>query len=167
MSSRNTLEVLVDGLRSAHAIEMRALELLERQAERLVDFPEVQHQARRHAHETRGQIRRLEECLDSLGEEPSAIRDATLSLAGNIVASVHASARDEILTQTFANYAFEHYEIAVYRALIVLADEEGLAGTVDLLRSSLREEERMANWIGKHIEDVTRLYLAWEERHAA
>jgi ferritin-like metal-binding protein YciE len=78
----------------------------------------------------------------------------------------HAMAGDEILKNTFANNAFEHYEIAAYKSLLALCKQAG----IDLsgpLTASLREEEQMAAWIDGHVEAVTLQYLAQEERAAA
>jgi ferritin-like metal-binding protein YciE len=160
-------DLFIVGLRNAHAMESQALELMERQSERLGDFPEVQQQARAHAEDTRRQMQRLEECLQSMNESHSTAKDTAMSMFGNMMALSHAAAGDEILKNTFANYAFEHYEIAAYKSLIALAQDCGETRAVTPLETSLREEERMAHWIGRNIESVTRLYVSWEQRRAA
>jgi ferritin-like metal-binding protein YciE len=167
MPSRAARHLLIVGLRNAHAMESQAHELMQRQAERLDDFPQVQARLRQHVAETQEQIRRLEKCLDDCGEAPSGIKDALLSLLGNVTAFGHALAGDEILKNTFANHAFEHYEIAAYKALLTLARQAGLPQIGHLLQASLQEEERMAAWLDGHIEEVTLAYLAREERRAA
>lgn len=68
---------------------------------------------------------------------------------------------------TFANEAFEHYEIAAYKALLTLADAAGVQAASSDLRQSLAEEERMAEWIDSDIRDITMSDLAREERRAA
>ena len=50
------------------------------------------------------------------------MKDAMLAASANIMAMVHAMAGDEILKNTFANNAFEHYEIAAYKSLLVLCE---------------------------------------------
>ena len=37
---------------------------------------------------------------------------------GNLAAIGHAVMQDEVMKNTFASYAFEHFEIASYRALM-------------------------------------------------
>jgi ferritin-like metal-binding protein YciE len=167
MPSQTAREVFVVGLRNAHAIESQALELMERQSERMTDFPQVQEKARAHAEETRAQMRRLEECLNALGEDRSVLKDTAMSLLGNMAAMGHAVAGDEILKNTFANYAFEHYEIASYKSLLTIARDAGFSNAAVMLQTSLEEEERMAAWIGSNIEQITRMYLSREERRAA
>lgn len=166
-SNNKARDLFVVGLRNAHAMEVQARELMERQSERLGDFPKVESRVRQHLDETNAQIRRLEQCLDSLGESTSSIKDTAMSFAANMAAMGHAAASDEILKNTFANNAFEHYEIAAYKSLLTLADRAGAAGAANPLQQSLKEEEQMAQWIDDNIADVTLSYLAKEERQAA
>jgi ferritin-like metal-binding protein YciE len=166
-SNNKARDLFVVGLRNAHAMEVQARELMERQSERLDDFPKVKSRVRQHLDETNAQIRRLEQCLDSLGESHSTVKDAALSFVGNLAAMGHAVAPDEILKNTFANNAFEHYEIAVYKSLLALADRAGATSAAGQLQQSLTEEERMAQWIDDNVADVTLSYLAKEERKAA
>jgi ferritin-like metal-binding protein YciE len=166
MTSQTARDLFVTGLRNAHAMERQAEELMERQSERTSDYPEVQGRLREHLEETRNQIARLDRCLEACGETASTLKDATLSFMGNMAAMGHAMAGDEILKNTFANNAFEHYEIAAYKSLIALAKEAGIDAD-GLLRQSLREEEEMAEWIDSHIEDVTLAYLSREVAETA
>jgi ferritin-like metal-binding protein YciE len=64
-------DVFIVGLRNAHAMEVQARELMERQSERLSDYPEVQAKVKQHLAETNQQLGRLEQCLDECGEVPS------------------------------------------------------------------------------------------------
>lgn len=159
-------DLLIDGLRNAHAMEKQAQELMERQSERTGDYPEVQARLRKHLEETKQQMSRLEDCLRQLGEKESAFKDMTTAMSANLAAMAHAFAGDEILKNTFANNGFEHYEIAAYKSLLALCERAG----VDLsapLTASLREEEEMASWIDSHLKDVTLQYLAKEEHAMA
>jgi ferritin-like metal-binding protein YciE len=146
-------------------MESQAHELLERQAGRLDDFPEVRERITKHLEETRMQLERLERCLSSMDSSSSTIKDSALSFGGNLTAMAHAMAGDEILKNTFANSAFEHYEIAAYKSLLALAKEAGVEHRE--LEQSLQEEERMADWIDEHVEPITMEYLHLEERNAA
>src|SRR5215203_3698268 len=71
---------------------------------------------------------------------------------------------DEILKDTFANHAFEAFEIAAYKSLITMAEATGNIQFVAALRQSLQEEERMRQWIEDNVEKVTRMYLEREAR---
>ncbi len=166
MTGQKARDLLVTGLRNAHAMETQARELMERQSERTRDFPQVQAKLRGHLEETRQQLKRLEQCLQQCGESESTLKDTAMSTMGNLSAVMNAMAGDEILKNTFANNAFENYEIAAYKSLLTLSRRAG----VDLstkLQASLREEEEMAAWIDSHVEDVTLQYLEQEEHAAA
>lgn len=73
-------DIFVVGLRNAHAMEVQARELMERQSERLDDYPEVKTKVAAHLQETNEQLRRLEQCLEACGESSSSLKDTTQSL---------------------------------------------------------------------------------------
>jgi ferritin-like metal-binding protein YciE len=69
-----------------------------------------------------------------------------------------------VVKNTFANFAFEHYEIASYVSLLTLADIVGHGPARSALSESLKEERAMAQWIADHIEATTKRFV---ERSAA
>jgi ferritin-like metal-binding protein YciE len=150
--------LLIKGLRNAHAMETRGRALMERQSERTTDFPQIQAKLCQHLIETREQLKRLEECLHACGEGASPLKDAAMSTMANVTAMAHAMAGEEILKDTFANNAFEHYEIAAYKSLLALSEQAGVDLSVPL-QTSLCEEQEMADWIDQHVKDVTLQYL--------
>jgi len=60
---------------------------------------------------------------------------------------------------TFANFAFEHYEIASYSSLLILAEVAGDTSARIALNTSLREEREMAQWIADHLDDTVRRFV--------
>ena len=151
--------VFVTGLKNAHALENQALELMNRQVERIENYPDIKTKLQEHIQETHNQIARLEKILESLGESRSVLKDNALSLTGNLAAFAHSLTQDEILKNSIANFAFENFEIASYKSLIQLADETGHSDAAEPLRETLREEQQMAQWIDGHLADVTHTYL--------
>ncbi|MFH5926068.1 ferritin-like domain-containing protein [Roseomonas xinghualingensis] len=154
----NARDLYVTGLVNARALETQAIELLSRQVERLESYPEVEQVLRRHITESEQQRDRLDAILENLGTSNSSIKDFITGLMGNMAALSHAPMQDEILKNTFANYAFEHFEIASYKGLLVLADIAGDTQAPTALRQSLQEEERMAQWCADNLEHVVRKY---------
>jgi len=148
-------------------MEVQARELMERQSERLGDYPEVQQKVTEHLRETNAQLKRLEECLKACGESTSSLKDTVQSVVANTMAIAHSMAGDEILKNTFANNAFEHFEIAAYKSLLALCGPAGAESSRPALEMSLREEERMASWIDANVQKVTMQYVAQEQRRAA
>jgi ferritin-like metal-binding protein YciE len=160
-------DLFVTGLRNAHAMEVQARELMERQSERLDAYPEVKSKVSAHLQETNQQLQRLEQCLEACGESTSSLKDTTQSVMANMQAMAHAMAGDEILKNTFANEAFENFEIAAYKSLLTLCGAAGVASAKAPLEQSLAEEQRMASWIDSNVEKITMQYLANEQRQAA
>jgi ferritin-like metal-binding protein YciE len=149
----------ITGLRNAHALEHQALGVIDRQLDRLENFPEVADRLSLHRRETEQQIVRLDEILGEFNETPSGLKDSVLGMMGNMAAIGHAAAEDEILKNAFANCALENFEIASYRSLIVMAEESGFPAGITALQESLREEQAMARWCEDSIEQITRKYL--------
>jgi ferritin-like metal-binding protein YciE len=156
-------DIFVVGLRNAHSMEMQAKEQMERQTQRLTDYPEVRARVAQHLEETTAQLQRLEQCLEACGEQPSAFKDVAQALLGNTMALASAMAGDEILKNTFSNNAFEHFEIAAYKSLLAMCGPAGADTARPLLELSLSEERRMADWIDDNIEKITQQYLQAEQ----
>ncbi|ACL56485.1 ferritin-like domain-containing protein [Methylobacterium nodulans] len=149
----------VTALKNTHALELQALQIMERQVERLERYPEMEAALRRHITETHGQRDRLEQALAALGEKPSALKEGVLGLMGNLAALAHTPAQDEILKNAFANRAFENYEAAAYDSLITIAEAAGQTGALSGFQQSLKEELAMAQTVADLVKPTTRRYL--------
>lgn len=151
--------IYVTALKNTHALELQALQIMERQVERLENYPEMEAALRRHIKETHGQRDRLEEALSSLGDSPSALKEGFLGFVGNMMAIAHVPAQDEILKNAFANQAFENFEIAAYTSLLTLGEAAGQATHKAAFTLSLREEEGMAKAVADLVAPTTKRYL--------
>lgn len=163
-SADTARSVFVTGLKNIHGVEHQALALIDRQLDHLTNYPQVADRLRLHRTETEQQIDRIEEILDGLGEQRSVLKEAGLSLSGNLAALAHVFAPDEILKNHFANFAFENFEAASYKSLITVAEAGTFVSAVPLLTTSLGEEQAMATWIDEHNAGLTLHYL---ERRSA
>lgn len=159
-----TRDIFVTGLRNAHAMENQALSIMKPQLERIENYPEVGAKLEQHIRETEGQIARIEEILDGLGEDHSTLKDMALSFTGAMAALGHTIAGDEILKNSFANFAFENFEMAAYKSLITIAEHGGYGGAVQGLEANLREEQLMAAWLDENIAAVTTKFVSLKER---
>ncbi len=155
-------EIYISGLRNAHALEEQAVQLLSRQVERLEHYPAMTERMRQHIEESRVQQSRLEQILDRLGTSHSSLKDMVTGFMGNMAAISHAVTQDEVLKNSFANFAFEHFEIATYKALLEMSDAVGDGQAAALLRQSLDEEVRMSHWIDQHLPETVRTYMRLE-----
>lgn len=160
MAEEIVREVFVTGLRNAHAMENQALSIMKPQLERIENYPELAAKLNQHIRETEGQIARIEEVLGGLDEDHSTLKDVALSFTGAMAAMGHSMAGDEVLKNSFANFAFENFEMASYRSLITVADAGGFTQAVDALRANLAEEEGMAAWLEDNLAAVTKKFLA-------
>lgn len=152
--------IFVTGVRNAHALEKEALQIMSRQVERLENYPELEAVLRRHIDETKQHEQRIDEILDGLGTDRSLLKDLATSLVGNMAAISHVPMPDEILKNTFANHAFENFEIASYKSLIAMAEAAGHQRFVPALQQTLKEEENAARQINELIVPITQKYLA-------
>ena len=152
-------EIYHTGLRNQHALEMTAIELTERQVERLEHYPEMAARLREHHVESQEQARRIEAILERHQTSSSSAKNAVTSVMGNVAAALHVPASDEVLKNTFANFAFEHQEIAAYTSLIAMAEKLGDFASVAPLKHSLDEEQAMADWIKSHIVPTTERFM--------
>src|SRR5690606_30489024 len=163
MATTTAQHLFITGLKNAHAMENQALSIMKPQASRIENYPEVEAQLNRHIAETEGQIARLDSVLDTLGSDKSGLKDMAMSLAGSFAAVGHTVAPDEIVKNSFANYAFENYEIAAYKSLITLARESGNLDAIPALEQNLAEEVAMAEWLDANIETVTLKFSSLKE----
>lgn len=139
-------DVFVTGLKNGHAVEDQAPALVDRQIDRARNFTEVAERFKAHRLETEGQTLRLETLPDGFDEEPSGLKDAALSLGGDLAAISHGFAEDEVLRKAFVNSAFE---TASCRALVLPAESVGYSAACGPLADTLQEEARMARWVDK------------------
>ena len=155
--------LFITGLKDAHGVEHQALALIDRQLNIVANYPEVADMLRKHRAETEGQLARLDEILDSFDTKASLVKATALSITGNLAALAHVPAPDAIIKNSFANHAFEHFEMAAYTGLLTLADIGGHARAVPLLQQTLDEETRMADWTLSSLPGIVRKYVARRE----
>ena len=155
----NVKETLADWLRDAYAMETQAVEMLERQSERLEHYPTLLAKVREHTEVTKHQADRVRQCLKILGTDTSSIKTGVGMLLGNMQSMSGVFAGDEVVKAGIFSYAFEQWEIANYRALIAAAEDAGEMEIRRLCEESLREEEEMASWLHTELPQITQTFL--------
>ncbi|CAD7032355.1 ferritin-like domain-containing protein [Pseudorhizobium halotolerans] len=158
-----TREIFVTGLKNAHTMENQALSIMKPQVSRIENYPEVARRLEEHIRETEGQMTRLEELLQQLDESHSSMKDMALSFTGSMAAMGHTIAGDEIVKNSFANFAFENYEIAAYKSLLTVAELGGFQSATSALQANLQEEQNMAKWIDDNLRTVTTRFVELRE----
>lgn len=161
--SSDPMQQLHSWLKDAHAMEEQAEQMLTAQAKRLEHYPKLQARITQHIDETKSQAARLEECLESMDTSTSTMKDLGGKFAAMGQAIGGSMAPDEVVKGSVASYAFEHFEIANYRALIAAADQLGEIRIKEVCESILQEELAMAKWLEDNLDDVTRAFLTRSE----
>jgi ferritin-like metal-binding protein YciE len=101
--------------------------------------------------------------LAGLNEDHSSLKDMALSFTGAMAAMGHTIAGDEILKNSFANFAFENFEMAAYKSLLTVAESGGYAAATSALQANLAEEKAMAQWLDDNLVSVTTRFLSLRE----
>ena len=138
-------DLMVTELQELHSAETQLLSAMPALL-KAVTSPELLDGMTRHMQETEGQVRRLEEVLSQLGEQPgrrhSRAAEALLTEVREIAQMPgNSDVKDAALLA--AQKKFEHVEIACYGTAVTHARQAGNQQAADLLAQSLDEEERM------------------------
>lgn len=153
-------ETLATWLKDAHAMKVARIQNLERQAERYEDFPELKSKLSEHIGTGKNQVEELELCLEKLGADTSAIKDAATRVASRLQNWTTSAAPDEVVKNCIANDAFAEFEAASFESLSVAAAQCGEQQIAEVC-SRMRDREReAADWFQSEIPRITRGYLA-------
>ena len=115
-----------------------------------------------HLEETRGQLQKLECCIEDHGGTPSSLKDAGAMFMANMQALGGAFMADEVIKGSIVSYTFEHLEIGCYRSLIGAAEELGETETARACTEILRQEEAMAGWLEQRLAELSREFVRRE-----
>ena len=160
MSGSNaTKELYLQGLRDAHALEVQAVQIMSRQVERLENYPDVKAGLQRHIRESEEQKTRIEQIMQAHGTSASTLKETVTGLVGNAAAIGHAFTSDEVIKNSFANYAYEHLEQAAYMSLIAMAEAAGDQQHIPLLQQNLDQEIAFGKACGELVVPTTKRYM--------
>jgi ferritin-like metal-binding protein YciE len=160
LNPENARELMLTGLRNAHGLEQQAIEMLERNLERLEHYPQLRARIQQHLEESRQQQAMVRQCLEQLGDSPSTLKDTVMGMAQNMQMMMHSAASDEVLKNSLAGYAFEHFEIASYKALAVMARAAREPRVEELAMTILQQEQAMADWLDENLPEVVEEHIA-------
>ena len=149
-------DMLIAWLNDAHAMEKGIAEALEAQVKAAADHPEVQTGIQRHLETTKNHVQLVEQCLNELGEKPSAVKSGLASVTSKAQGLMMGGAKDDLVKSSLNDYAAEHMEIASYRALRLAAEEVGNAFIVGVCDQILQDEQAMASWLEQQMPALVR-----------
>jgi ferritin-like metal-binding protein YciE len=141
-ASKGLEDLFLDGLKDIYYAEKKILKALPKMAKG-AESEEVTAAFEKHRMETEGQVDRLEQVFELIGQSARGKTcpaiDGILEEGSEILDEYQgAPALDAGLVG--AAQAVEHYEIARYGTLIAWAEELGKGDVVDLLNATLEEE---------------------------
>jgi ferritin-like metal-binding protein YciE len=165
---------LAQYLNEAYAKE-RELETALQAHIQITSRPPYKKRLQQHLKETKDHGRQVERRIKAItGGGPGAVE----KIAGQAIGQAKSLAKaplhvirgtgdaEKMLKNAKTEYSSEHEEIATYTAIEALADEVGDKETAKVARGIRRDEERMANFLGRQIPTLTRA-VAREEVPAA
>lgn len=156
-------ENLMDWLRDAHAMEEQAEKMLSATADRLEHYPELKAKILQHLEETRQQAELIRHCIERRGGDTSTTKDAMGKMMAMAQGMSGMFVSDEVVKVSLASYAFEHMEIASYKALIAAAEMVGDGETKRVCEQILPQEEAMAQWLADHLPATVMQFLGRDE----
>jgi len=160
--TRSTTERLLKWLQDAYAMEQEANTMLTATAGRLEHYPELKARIEQHINETRGQSEQVKRCIELLDGSVPSIKGAVASVMATVHAAGNSMMSDEVAKSLGVSYAFEHMEIASYRALVIAAKEAGQTEIADICAAILGQEIAMAEWLIEHQEATILAFLKRE-----
>jgi ferritin-like metal-binding protein YciE len=119
-----------------------------------------------HLKETKDHGRRVERRIKQLGGDPQTLQrlagQATAALKGPLHALRGSGEDERLLKNAKTEYSEEAEEIATYSAIEAFAESVADRETAKLARAIKREEERMQNYLGRLIPQLTRAVVRAE-----
>jgi ferritin-like metal-binding protein YciE len=140
-------------LADAHAIEEQAIALLER-APKLAGHQTLANIYAEHLEQTRDHAEAIEGRLETLGGDPSGVKDAALRLGALNWGAFFQAHPDTPGKLAGFSRAFEHLEIGGYEQLRRVAERAGDEETERLVEGILAQEREAANRIAAHFDEA-------------
>jgi ferritin-like metal-binding protein YciE len=136
-------ELYVDELKDIYSAETQLVKALPKMAKAAVSA-ELRNGFQEHLTQTEGQVTRLEQIFDGLGEKPTGKKCE--GMAGLIKEGGEAAEEDyegDVKDSALIGAAqrVEHYEIAAYGTVRAMAEKLGDEKAVQLLTQTLQEEK--------------------------
>ncbi|WP_225784176.1 ferritin-like domain-containing protein [Xenophilus sp. Marseille-Q4582] len=136
-------ELFVHELSDTYSAEKQMTRSLPKMAKAATD-PELAAAFEAHLEETRGQVARIEELAEAAGLKLKRIKcEGMAGLIEEATSMMDQVQEGPVLDAALIGAAqkAEHYEIASYTSLILMAKKLGLAQAVPLLQETLQEEQ--------------------------
>jgi ferritin-like metal-binding protein YciE len=163
---------LIQYLNEAHAKEKELETALQAHIAMTTRAP-YKKRLRQHLTETKSHARQLERRIKQLGADSRAVKalqEVATTAVGKAVATAKGPVdslrgvgeQEQMLKNAKQEYSEEAKEIATYKSIVAFADKVGDRETAKVARSILREEERMASFLERQIDSLTKAVVQAE-----
>jgi ferritin-like metal-binding protein YciE len=156
----DTRDTVVAWLRDAHAMEAAAVDNIEKNLDRFEEYPSVQQVFREDLEVSRRNTQELENVLERLGADRSALKDMGMKFASSMQPLIAGAARDDVVKHMLAAQAYKHFEVASFRSLSTAAETIGDPQLKAVCDRSVDEKKQLAARYEESLPQVTRDYLA-------
>jgi ferritin-like metal-binding protein YciE len=146
-------------LADAHAVEMQAIQMLERAA-KITEPESLSLLYAEHLQETRGHEQRISDRLDGIGGSRSLLKDAGMRLGALNWGAFFQAQPDTPAKLAGFSYAFEHLEIGGYEQLERVAHRADDSETIGIVDAILAEERAAAEKIAARWDEALDASLA-------
>jgi ferritin-like metal-binding protein YciE len=150
MPIKTPTELFIHDLSDTYSAEKQMTRSLPKLAKAATD-PALAQAFEDHLEETRGQVERIEEIAETAGLKLKRIKcEGMAGLVEETMSMVDQVEEGPVLDAALIGSAqkAEHYEIASYTSLILMATKLGFADAVPLLQATLAEEEATDKRLG-------------------
>ena len=152
-------EHLMHWLRDAHAMEIQAIQAVEDQTDRLLNYPELRNWAQEHVQAAKQHRELIRECIERRGGSTSTIKDVAMAVVGKFQELTGMLMADEVLKNIIGDYSFKHYQIACYKSLIAAAEEASDPETKQVCEDILSTHQQLVDRLLPYIPQATREYM--------
>lgn len=156
----STQKTLVSWLRDAHAMEVAAVDNLEKHVNSFSGYPDVAAKFREDLDHTRVQVKELERGLSKLGADESSMKDAGMKMAGKLQPFLGSVTGDDEIKHLIMAHTYKHFEVASFKSLAAAAASVGETEIRDMCEQSAQKKTELADWIATRIPTMTTEYLA-------
>ena len=152
-------EILIAGLRNAHAIETQSVATFGQFEGSLGSYPELQAKLREAMQTSERQAGRVHTILENMGESNSSLKDAALTVMGKMQGMTQMWADDGAIKATLASVMGLSMHVSSYDSLLALAKEAGQEGMNGELEACRNEDKQLFEWFTDNVESITKRYV--------
>lgn len=151
MTEHDYQHLLLNWLKNAYAMETSVIKMLDDQAERATQFPDIADRLREHRQESQHHAQLVEGCIKRLGGDVSQFREGMSKMMGGIQSKFLDVYEDTIVRDAIVGAATEQFEIASYKAILALAEKIGDDESVRICKEILADEQEMYDFLNDHV----------------